>query len=323
MSTILNSAPCRIDISIVTPAYNEEHNLPIFYDRIKKVMNKMGVKWEWIVVDDNSSDSTPAILAELASCDKHFQGCRLSRNFGSHSAIRCGIERAKGACIAVMASDLQDPPEVLEKLYEEWKKGFHVVWAVRKKREGEAKRNILFSKVYYRIMKSTSALKNIPAEGADFFLMDSTVAHVINQIEETHISLFSLVIWIGFRQTCVPYVKQSRSFGRSGWTLAKKLDLLVDSITSFTYFPIRLMSYAGIIIALVGFAFAVVFISQALLGKLAQGWPSLMVTILIIGGVQMAMLGVLGEYLWRALQETRKRPHYIIESIFKQETDAR
>lgn len=321
MTTTPNNEICQIVISVVTPAYNEERNLLLFYERIRKVMDKMGVTWEWIVVDDNSSDSTPAVLSDLASRDKHFQGYRLSKNFGSHSAIRCGIERAKGACIAVMASDLQDPPEVLEKLYEDWKKGFQVVWATRKTREGEPKRNIFFSKVYYRIMKSTEALKNIPAEGSDFFLMDRAVADVINRIEENHVSLFSLVIWIGFRQTCVPYVKQGRSFGRSGWTLAKKIEILVDSITSFTYFPIRLMSYAGIIIAIVGFVLAMVFVIQALMGILAVGWPSLIVTVLILGGMQMAMLGVLGEYLWRSLQEARKRPRYIVESVFKKEPD--
>jgi len=167
-------------------------------------------------------------------------------------------------------------------------------------------------------MRRTVALRDLPAAGADFFLMDRCVIDAFNQFHESHVSILALITWMGFRQATISYNKQARLHGRSGWSLEKKLKLVVDSITSFTYFPIRLMSYVGFAIALFGFLYAGFVVSTALRGHPPQGWASLMVVVLVLGGIQMVMLGVLGEYLWRALDEARRRPRYIIEAAFDQ-----
>jgi hypothetical protein len=167
-------------------------------------------------------------------------------------------------------------------------------------------------------MRRTGALRDLPAAGADFFLVDRCVIDAFNQFRESHVSILALITWMGFRQAAVSYDKQARLHGRSGWNLEKKLKLVLDSVTSFTYFPIRLMSYVGFTTALLGFLYAGLVTFNALRGLPPQGWASLMVVVLLLGGVQMLMLGVLGEYLWRALDESRQRPRYIIEAVTEQ-----
>lgn len=301
-------------LTIVTPAYNEAENLPVLYQRLRDVLDSIDTDWEWIAVDDHSSDETPAVLTHLAEQDRRLRGLRLSRNFGSHTAITCGLNHALGDCAIVMAADLQDPPEKIPHLLTQWQHGAQVVWAVRTRREGESAIHLGFARLYYALMRRTSALRNLPAAGADFFLIDRCVIDAFNQFHESHVSILALINWMGFRQAVISYHKQVRWRGCSGWNLEKKLKLVVDSITSFTYFPIRLMSYLGFIVALGGFLYAGMVIANALTGNPAPGWASLMVVVLIIGGVQMLMLGVLGEYLWRALDEGRRRPRYIIEA---------
>jgi dolichol-phosphate mannosyltransferase len=301
-------------VSVVTPAYNEARNLPVLFERLSKVMKSMELEWEWIVVDDHSSDDTFRMLSELSQEHLQIRGFRLARNFGSHSAIACGMQRANGDCVVLMAADLQDPPETLSDLIREWQSGNQVIWAVRIRREGEKARTLGFSRLYYWIMRHVVGMHEMPATGADFCLMDRRVVSALHQFSETNASVFALITWMGFRQKAIPYVKQARLHGRSGWNLEKKLKLAVDSVTSFTYVPIRLMSYLGFLVAVIGFFYAVFVVFNALHGHPPQGWTSLMVVVLVIGGIQMLMMGVLGEYLWRALDESRHRPKYLIEA---------
>jgi dolichol-phosphate mannosyltransferase len=163
-------------------------------------------------------------------------------------------------------------------------------------------------------MRQVVGLKEMPATGADFFLIDRHVVDAVLQFNENNVNLMTLITWMGFRQTSIAYDKQARLHGRSGWDLEKKLKLVVDSVTSFTYLPIRLMSYLGFVVAFAGFVYAGFVIANALAGRPTEGWSSLMVVVLVVGGFQMLMLGVLGEYLWRALDESRRRPRYIIEA---------
>lgn len=301
-------------LSIVTPAYNEASSLPILYQRLRSVLDSINKNWEWIVVDDHSTDETFDVLTQLAGQDSRLQGLRLSRNFGSHTAITCGLNHARGDCAIVMAADLQDPPETIPDLMAEWQKGAQVVWAVRTQRHGEKATRLAFSNLYYALMRRMGALKELSATGADFFLIDRSVIDAFNQFRERHVSIFALVTWMGFRQAMISHNKEARLYGRSGWNLKKKLKLVIDSITSFTYFPIRLISYVGVVIALIGFLYAGLVIINALRGLPPQGWASLIVIVLLLGGFQMIMLGVLGEYLWRALDESRRRPMYLIEA---------
>ena len=301
------------EVTIVVPAYNEAENLPILYNRLYRVMQSLAVDWELIVVDDHSSDTTFAVMEGIAIRDERVRAIRLARNYGSHAAITCGLHRARGACAIVLAADLQDPPEAIPQILNAWRDGAHVVWAARGRREGENASTIYLARAYYYLMRHFVGLREMPVNGADFFLVDRRVLDAFIQFRESSVSIMALIAWIGFRQVTITYTKEARLHGRSGWTLEKKLKLALDSITSFSYLPIRFMSYAGFAIALLGLLYAAVVVAIALAGRTAQGWASLMVIVLVVGGLQMLMMGVLGEYLWRALEESRRRPRYVIE----------
>ena len=306
-----NQAPV---LSLVTPAFREQQNLPVLYQRISNALGSE-LNWEWLVVDDHSPDATFDVIRQLAASDPRVRGIRLARNSGSHIAISCALHHVRGECAVVLASDLQDPPEAVPDLLARWREGSQVVWAVRARREGESAGTIGFSRLYYFIMRRLSGMKEMPATGADFFLIDRRVIDAYREFGESNASVFALLTWMGFRQSQITYDKQARLHGKSGWTLAKKLKLVVDSITSFSYAPIRLMTYVGFAVALVGFLYAAFVVWNAFRGVAVQGWSSLMVVLLVVGGLQMLMLGVLGEYLWRALEESRGRPRYIIEDV--------
>ncbi len=301
-------------ISIVTPAYNEAANLPVLYERIRATMESLGLDWEWVVVDDHSQDATFAVVTRLAERDRRVRGLRFARNFGAHAAVTCGLHEARGDCVTALAADLQDPPEVIPQLLEQWKEGVKVVWAARALREGEKATTVGFSRLYYWLMRSVVDMKEMPATGADFFLLDRDVVEAFSRFSESNASILALITWMGFRQATITYDKGARLHGRSGWSLKKKLKLVVDSVTSFSYVPIRFMSYVGFAVACAGFVYAALVILNSLRGAPVQGWSSLMVVVLLVGGIQMVMMGVLGEYLWRALDESRRRPRYIIEA---------
>jgi glycosyltransferase involved in cell wall biosynthesis len=308
MSLFQQPASGRTLLSVVTPAYNESGSLPLFYERLSNALKSSGVEWEWIVVDDHSYDETFATIANIASRDSRVRAIRLAKNSGSHMASICGLFHAKGHCSIIMAADLQDPPEVLPALLKKWFAGAQVVWAVRARREGEKVSTIGSSRLYYMVMRNVVGLKEMPPTGADFFLLDRQVRDAFLEFKESNVSVLALISWMGFRQETITYDKQARLHGSSGWTLKKKLKLLVDSITSFTYLPIRIMSYMGFLVAFSGFVYAAIVIVNALSGHPVEGWSSLMVVILVVGGMQMLMMGILGEYLWRALDESRRRP---------------
>lgn len=300
-------------VSIVTPAYREAENLPVLYERLRAVFETAAVDWEWIVVDDHSPDATFAVLRDLAAADPRVRGIRLARNSGAHTALTCGLQVARGECAMTLAADLQDPPEITPQLLEAWRAGAHVVWAARAEREGESSATKGFSRLYYWVMRRLVGLENTPALGADVFLVDRRVLAALREFGEGNVSLFALITWVGFRQATITYVKQARLYGASGWTLQKKLKLLADSVTAFSYMPIRVMSYTGFAVALIGFAYAASVVINAMIGHPVAGWTSLIVIVLILGGVQMLMMGVLGEYLWRALDESRRRPRFLVE----------
>lgn len=303
-----------VQLSIITPAYNETKSLPLLHRALHGVLDGMGVDWEWIVVDDHSADQTFAVTEELSRLDSRVRGVRMARNVGSHRAICCGLSLARGACGVIMAADLQDPPETIPALLEAWSRGSQVVWAVRQKREGESASTVAFARLYYWIMRNVVGTKELAPEGADFLLMDRRVINALNRFGESNISLFPLISWMGFRQSSIYYVKQARVHGSSGWTISKKIKLVVDSVASFSYLPIRAMSILGICCALSGFLYAGLVIFNYICGRPSAGWSSLMVVVLLIGGILMLMMGVLGEYMWRSLDESRRRPRFLIEA---------
>lgn len=307
-------------LSVVSPAHREEKNLPILYERLKQTLDAVpGLEWEWIVVDDHSPDGTFTVLEGLSEADHRVRAVRFSRNFGSHKAILCGIHEARGDVTAVLCSDLQDPPEVLPQLLEVWRRDkAQVVWAARAERQGDAISTIAFANFYYWIMRRVVGLTNMPPTGADIFLVDRLVTETLKRFNEQHVSLVALLSWVGFRQATITYQRQERLHGTSSWTLAKKLRLVIDSVTGFSYLPIRAISAVGLTTALLGLLYAIVVVVNAVFGNNPPaGWSSLMVVILVMGGVQMVTMGILGEYIWRSLDQSRDRPAFVIEAKTK------
>lgn len=300
-------------ISIITPAFCEEQNLPVLYDRIKAVFDGTDLDWEWVIIDDHSTDGTFQAAADLSQRDSRVRAVRFSRNYGAHIAIRCGLDHALGDAAVVVAADLQDPPEIIPRLIEKWRAGAHVVWAARSQRKGDEGTKVAFSRLYFWLLRRMSGFNGVPEGGADFFLLDRQAINSLLSFKERNISILALSHWIGFRQETIQYERQAREHGRTGWTLAKKIKLILDTFLAFTYLPIRIMSFLGVAIAALGFVYAIVVVINAFSAQPVEGWSSLMVVVLIIGGAQILMLGVLGEYMWRALEETRRRPHYLIE----------
>ncbi len=304
-------------VTIITPAYNEEQNLPEFVRRAAEIgpaLENHGAALEIVIVDDHSSDRTPLVARQLLTEHPNLKYLRLSRNFGAHAAISAGLKYCAGACAIIMAADLQDPPEIIPELLERWREGNDVVWACRSQRVGESLASRAASNMYYRLMRWI-ALPEMPAKGADFLLMSRKVIDAYNAISEKHTSLLSMILWMGFRQVSVEYVKQARHAGTSKWTFAKKLKLFIDSMVSFSYVPIRLMSLLGLLMAISGFVYALVVVVSRLTGSVTAGtgYAALMTVLLVGQGTILLTLGILGEYLWRTFDEARGRPRYIIE----------
>src|SRR5438552_2090167 len=292
-------------LSILTPAFNEATNLPALYDRLVETMRSIGGEWEWVIVDDHSHDETFAVIEALTLRDARVRGFRLARNSGSHVAITCGLHHVAGDAAVMMAADLQDPPETLTSMVAKWRQGAQVVWATRRVQPGERSHKG-FAALYYWIMRRLVGMKEMPARGADFFLIDRIVLDAFQRFPERNVSVLALITWLGFRQEYVEYDKQPRTAGRSGWTLSRKIKLVVDSITSFSDFPIRLCTYAGL--ALLAIGFVLLIASIALLPQLGGGVLFLLFLIVGLAGLQLVAVGVVGEYVWRALEESRRRP---------------
>ena len=299
-------------LSIITPAFNEAENLPVLYERIVQAMTALGVEWEWVVVDDHSRDATFDVLMDVARRDPRVRGVRLSRNSGSHLAITCGLHQVTGDAAVMMAADLQDPPETLGRMLERWRAGAQTVWAVRRTRPGE-RTHAGFAALYYWVMRHVVGLKEIPAHGADFFLVDRIVIDAFRRFPERNVSVFALLAWLGFRQEYIDYDKQPRVAGASGWTMAKKIKLVVDSVTAFSDLPIRLALYAGAVLIVVGIALAVG--GLFLLPSLGAGVLLLLAAVAGLSGLQLVALGLVGQYVWRAFDEARRRPAYSIEAV--------
>jgi dolichol-phosphate mannosyltransferase len=301
-------------LSVVVAAYNEEGNLPLLYERLCALdWSAMRLEPEFLFVDDHSRDGTQAVLEGLASRDPRVKVLRFSKNFGSHKAFTAGLENCSGDAAVILAADLQDPPETIPQLVAKWRGGARVVWAVRDERDGESVATKLLSRLYYYLMRRFAEVQP-PSKGADFLLADRRLIDELRAAPEKHTSLLSLIQWMGFDQENVAYTKAARHSGSSKWTLRKKLKLAVDSFVSFSYTPVRLASACGLLFALSGFLYAAVIAVRAIaLGSPVQGWSSLMCVLLIVSGVQLVMLGMLGEYLWRTLDEARGRPRYIVE----------
>ena len=305
-------------ISIIIPSYNEEENLPALYERLQHVVETLKHTFQFIFVDDGSSDRSFQILEDIARKDSRVKVIKFSRNFGSHAACLAGLAKATGDACTFLSADLQDPPEMIATLISEWAKGYEVVFGIR---EWGKESSRLFQKIYYKAVRRF-ALRNMPETGTDVFLIDRKVVDTVVSIREKNTSIFGLILWSGFKQIIVQYRKGMRQKGISKWTLGKKIKLFIDTFVSFSYIPLRLISVVGIMIAFMGFLYAFFIVFNRLFFSVpVEGWASLMVVLLVVSGTQLVFLGILGEYLWRNFDETRKRPPFIIDRMigFKEE----
>jgi len=307
-------------LSLVIPVYNEEESLPHLASRLRDVMRALDeqVRLEVWLVDDHSSDQTPQLLREICRDNQDFHYLRLASNSGSHIAILAGLKQTAGDCVVFLAADLQDPPELIPQMLDYWRAGHQIVWAVRAEREGISPVERLFSNLFYTLLNRFSDVK-LPPTGADFSLLDRAVADALLQSAGPNPSLALDTARLGFKQIEFPYTKAARQYGVSKWNLRKKLNAFADAFVSTSYMPLRLMSYLGLVVSFAGFVYALVIIVLRLLNLIAvDGFAALMVVVLVFGGIQMIMLGVIGEYLWRTLEQARKRPLYFIEDASAQ-----
>ncbi len=300
-------------LSIVIPVFNEEESLPHLQARLDALIAKLEMPAEVWLVDDHSTDRTPQLLREICAANDDYHFIRLAANSGSHVAILAGLGQTVGECVAILAADLQDPPELIPQMLAQWREGNHVIWAVREQREGISITERFTANLFYWLLNRFSEVK-LPPTGADFSLLDRAVVDAVLQSVGANPSMGLEVARLGFRQVEIPYVKAARQFGKSKWNLRKKLNAFADAFVTTSYMPLRAMSYIGITVSVIGFLYALVIVTLRIFNVLTvEGWAALMVVVLVFGGVQMLMLGVIGEYLWRTLEHSRQRPLYFVE----------
>lgn len=300
-------------ISIVIPVYYNEKNLePLYEDIKKKIIDVIDYEYEIVMVNDGSKDESWQVMQKLAENDPNIRIISLSRNFGSHAAILCGISHCTGECAIVKAADLQEPTELVLEMVESWKKGNNVVLAVREGRE-ESKSQTFFANFYYDLVRKT-ALPNMPKGGFDVYLIDRKVITVLENLDEKNSALTGQLLWSGFKTDIVYYTRLAREIGESKWTLKKKIRLVMDTLFSFSSLPITAVLAVGVGSMVIAIIWAIVVLISKLSGAITvSGWTSLFIFNLFSFGVIMMTLGVLGEYLWRTFDASRNRPPYIIE----------
>ena len=305
-------------VSIVIPCYFNELNIAETYKvLVRDVFEKRkDIEFEIVFVDDGSRDKTLDELKKVQKYDNHVKIVKLSRNFGEFRAIVAGMSQATGDAIAVMSADLQDPPYLITEMIQYWQQGEKVVIAARNKRDEPWIKNF-FANTYYRIVRKL-VIADYPKQGFDFFLMDKSVAEILVNMQEKNSSIYVQLIWTGFNPKVIEYTRQAREKGKSMWSYKKRIDLFIETFIVFSHTPIRWISGLGFLMSISGFISALLLVYDKLVhGSDVAGWTSLMVVVLVLAGVQMIMLGIIGEYMWRNLDESRKRPLYIIDEIIE------
>lgn len=301
-------------ISIVIPVYWNEDTLMLLYDDLKsKILGNLG-DYEIVFVDDGSGDNSWEIMNKIREQDANVQCVKLSRNFGEHSAILAGLSVCTGDCAVTKQADLQEDSEIILEMYESWKKGNKVVLAVREERD-DSYATKLFAGLYYKMVQKF-VNKDMPAGGCDCYLLDRQVVNTLLNLDEKNSSLTLQVLWVGYKTDKIYFHRKEREVGKGRWTLAKKFKLVLDSMISFSYIPIRMMWIVGILF----FIFAVimgidVLVEWFTVGTPIAGWPTLMCVVLCSSGLILLMLGLLGEYIWRTFDAARTRPPFIIDEI--------
>lgn len=306
----------EIRYSIVIPVYNEEVVIFKTYQRLKQVMDTTGELYELIFVNDGSRDHTLELIKSFRLQDETVKLISFSRNFGHQVAITAGMDYASGAAVVVIDADLQDPPELILDMIAKWKEGYSVVYAKRTRRKGETWFKKVTARCFYRILSASTEL-DIPTDTGDFRLLDRRVCEELKNLPEKNRYVRGLVSWVGFRQTAVEYERDERFAGESKYPLKKMIKLSLDGITSFSYKPIKLATYAGSVILMFGITYLAGLLLLKLFSKfMIVGWNLVLAMQFVLSGVLLTMMGIIGEYIGRIYDETRDRPLYIIDECY-------
>ncbi|MEE8357766.1 MAG: glycosyltransferase family 2 protein [Anaerolineales bacterium] len=307
--------------TILAPIYNEVENIPLLYAKVSEVMEQTGESWEFVMVDDGSSDGSTEKILDLQSKDEKVKSVIFSRNFGHQIAVTAGLDTSKGEAVIIIDADLQDPPEVILDLIQKWKEGYEVVYAVRSKREGESWFKLFTASAFYRVIQRITDV-NIPSNTGDFRLLDQKVVQVMNGMREKHRFLRGMSVWVGFKQTGVEYEREERFAGETKYPLKKMIRFASDAITGFSYFPLQLAMYLGFIAAGISIvAIPVVIVLRVTGSQAFFGQATTLIAVLFLGGVQLISLGLLGEYVGRLYDEAKDRPLYIVREDLEVERE--
>ncbi len=302
-------------INIITPVFNEEGNIPRFYQRLAKALDTEAIHWELLFVDDGSTDGSAAEIQELVTKDDRVRYLQLSRNFGQEPAVSAGIDHSHGDALVLIDADLQDPPEIIPEMLAKWRQGYHVIYGTRRSRRGESKLKLLTAKLFYRLINRITDI-DIPLDSGMFRLLDRRVVIALQQMPERHRFLRGMTVWVGFRQTGVLFDRDERTVGVTKYSMRAMLRLSLDAITGFSFFPLQLMLYTSLMLAAFSiFLIPIIFLSRILLGPgFFGGQATSIVLILLLSSAQLFYLFILGQYLGRIFDEVRQRPLYLIQN---------
>jgi len=302
-----------IEISIIVPVMNEEKNLHELYSRLSTVLKKICNYYEIILVDDGSKDNTLFAIEKFAAEDPNVKYISFTRNFGHQIALFAGLEKCTGQYIVLIDGDLQDPPEVIEQLFNKLKEGYNIVYAKRSFRKGETFLKKATAKLFYRVLNKITSI-NIPIDTGDFRIMERKAANELLRMKEHNKFLRGQMAWLGFKETFIEYNREERKNGSTNFSYRKMFHFAVDGITGFSNFPLKFASMSGIVVSFFAFLFIVyVLFAKLLWGHTITGWASMMVTILFLGGIQLLSIGIIGEYISRINDSVRNRQLYIID----------
>jgi glycosyltransferase involved in cell wall biosynthesis len=305
-----------VELSVVVPVYNEEQNLDYLFERLISVLNRLNMTYEIVCVNDGSKDNTIERLIEHHQQNPAIKVVNLSRNYGKEIALSAGLDYTTGDAVVPIDADLQDPPELIAELVAKWREGYDVVLATRRSRQGESWAKRFTANAFYQIIDRISHVP-IPRDTGDFRLIDRRVVDAIKQLPERNRFMKGLFAWVGFKQTSILYDRPSRYKGETTWNYWRLWNFALDGITSFSFIPLKVWSYIGLLVAIPAFFYAsFLVIRTVLFGVDLPGYASIMVAVLFLGGVQLVSLGVLGEYLGRVYEEVKGRPLYLVRESY-------